>query len=240
MTGCGFGAAFGRGRHLALWANDARIACPVIESILPSAVRVAEAFDDTLPAPLFAAEEPFIAAAVGERRREFATARRCARTALAALGHPPAPLVRDESGAPRWPAGVVGSITHCDAYRAVAVAAVDEFRTLGIDAEPHGPLPDGVLRKIGSPQELAALPTDRELHWGRLLFSAKEAVYKAWFPLTHRHIAFQDVYVTIDRDGRFEAAMLVGLPVEKFSGRWTCNGAMIATAITVDAITTRW
>ena len=35
-------------------------------------------------------------------------------------------------------------------------------------------------------------------HWGRLLFSAKEAVYKAWYPLTGRWLGFEEARLTID------------------------------------------
>ena len=54
---------------------------------------------------------------------------------------------------PLWPAGVVGSITHCDGYRAAAVARATDLATVGIDAEPHEPLPDGVLAAIALPAE---------------------------------------------------------------------------------------
>lgn len=83
------------------------------------------------------------------RQREFATARSCARTALARLGVPPVPVLASPRGAPRWPAGVVGSITHCDGYRAAAVAYTRDVVSLGIDAEPDEPLPnDGTLGPI--------------------------------------------------------------------------------------------
>ncbi|WP_158717200.1 4'-phosphopantetheinyl transferase family protein [Streptomyces sp. NRRL F-4474] len=78
-------------------------------------------------------------AAVAARRREFATVRRCARQSLAALGIPPMPLLPGERGAPLWPRGTVGSMTHCLGYRAAAAARADEITALGIDAEPHQP-----------------------------------------------------------------------------------------------------
>jgi hypothetical protein len=88
-------------------------------------------------------EEELIGRAVEKRRREFGTARACARRALADLGRVPAPIVRGEKGAPVWLDGVVGSITHCAGYRGAAVAEARDVRALGIDAEPHGKLPDG-------------------------------------------------------------------------------------------------
>ena len=144
--------------------------------ILPSEVAVAEEFGDVLDVRLFPAEEAVIANAVDKRRREFSTARACARAALAKLGLPPVPIVPGLRGAPQWPPGVVGSITHCAGYRASAVARDHEVVTIGVDAEPHDRLPDRVLEAVASRGEqagLAALAAIRpDVCWDRLLFSA--------------------------------------------------------------------
>src|SRR5690242_4153856 len=94
----------------------------VIEQLLPAGVAAAEEFQDRLDAALFPAEAAQIQGAVEARRREFATGRHCARQALAALGVPATPLLSGGHREPLWPAGVVGSITHCTGYRAAAVA----------------------------------------------------------------------------------------------------------------------
>src|ERR1700690_841941 len=120
----------------------------VIEEILPPVVATGESFDDILDAPLFPEEEALLAKAVDKRRREFTTARACARAALSKLGVPAVPIVPGFRGAPQWPAGVVGSITHCDGYRACAVAHENDIVTIGLDAEPHAELPDGVLKAV--------------------------------------------------------------------------------------------
>ena len=125
----------------------------MIAEILPAAVAVAERWDDPPEAVLFPAEEAVIANAVDKRRREFTTVRHCARLAMAELGLPPVPIVPGERRAPNWPDGVVGSMTHCAGYRAAAVARRTEVLSLGIDAEPHGPLPDGVERAVTLPEE---------------------------------------------------------------------------------------
>ena len=70
---------------------------------MPPAVAVAESFGDISGARLFPEEEAVVARAVDKRRREFTTARACARTALAGLGLPAAPIGRGERGAPGWP-----------------------------------------------------------------------------------------------------------------------------------------
>ncbi len=217
----------------------------MIAGILPVGVAAVEAFDDNVAAPLFAAEEELVARAVDKRRQEFATARRCAREALAQLGHPPAPLLRGERGMPQWPIGVVGSITHCAGYRAAVAAPAGQLATVGIDAEPNQPLPNGVFGLVASPDEQAEivqlLVEHPQVRWDRLLFSAKESVYKAWFPLTQRWLDFTEARLRIDPlAGSFAAELLVdadvdGRPLTGFSGRFTTAQGLIVTAISVAA-----
>ena len=210
----------------------------MIEQILPPGVATAEAFDDDIPAPLYPEEELLVARAVPKRRREFATGRRCAREALAMLGYAPVALPSQERGAPRWPHGITGSITHCEGYRAAVAAPVTLLRSVGVDAEPHATLPEGVLESISDAGErhmVAGLSASEPgVHWDRLLFCAKEAVYKAWFPLTHRWLGFEEAVVSFDAAGRgFEARLLVPGPLPAFSGRWTVSVGLILTAVAV-------
>jgi 4'-phosphopantetheinyl transferase EntD len=216
----------------------------MIGDILPPEVAVNEAFGDVPDVVLFPAEEAVIAQAVDKRRREFATARACARAALAKLGLPPVPIVPGLRGAPQWPSGVVGSITHCAGYRASAVARDRDVVTVGLDAEPHDDLPPGVLAAVASGGEqarLAALAAVQpQVCWDRLLFSAKESVYKAWFPLTMRWLNFEDACVDFDRAARtFTARLLVDGPVVNgarltgFDGRWLARDGLILTAIVI-------
>ena len=166
-------------------------------------VECAEEFGDPPEAALFPAEEALLARAVEKRRREFATGRQCARSALGALGIGPAPILPGQGGAPQWPSGIVGSITHCAGYRAAAVARASEVVTIGLDAEPAGSLPGEVLGLVTLPDErdrLRDLARDVPgVCWDTLLFSAKESVYKAWFPLARRWLGFNDADIAIKR-----------------------------------------
>ncbi len=218
----------------------------MIEKILPAGAACAEAFTDPPDAALFPEEEALIARAVAKRRREFTTGRSCARAALAALGVAPAPLLAGERGAPRWPDGYAGSITHCAGYRAAAVARTREVATIGVDAEPDEALPGGVLDHVSLPGERARLrdlaATAPGTCWDRLLFSAKESVYKAWFPLARQWLGFEDADITIDPvAGTFTARLLVpgpvigGAPLAGFTGRWLASDGLIVTAIAVPA-----
>jgi 4'-phosphopantetheinyl transferase EntD len=213
----------------------------VIAALLPTAAASAEAFDDAAPSGLFPEEERLVEGAADPYRAAFATARACARRALAELGVDPAPILRAEGRAPRWPGGFVGSITHCDGYRAAAVARASDLAALGIDAEPAGPLRPAVLRRVASPGEIAQLDALAAAHadvaWDRLLFSAKESVFKAWSPLTGRALGFRDAALDFDPAARtFTARLLVDdAPLHAFAGRWAAGPGLVLTAVAVPA-----
>jgi 4'-phosphopantetheinyl transferase EntD len=218
----------------------------VIGDILPPPVAAEEVFgEEVIGGPLFPEEEEVIAQAVAKRRREFTTARGCARAALGRLGLPPAPILPGLRGAPQWPPGIVGSITHCAGYVAAAVARDSDILTIGLDAEPHEPLPDGVLDAIALPEEKAqviALAAARPgACWDRLLFCGKETVYKAWFPLTQRWLGFEDARIDLDPDrSSFTARLLVDGPVADgrqvtgFTGRFLVSRGLIVTSIVIE------
>ena len=215
----------------------------LLTAVLPSSVAFAETYDDPPGLEPLPEEAPLIAKAVAKRRNEFVTARHCARLALGELGLPPVAILKGDKGEPCWPAGVVGSLAHCTGFRGAVVARADDVRSVGIDAEPDGVLPAGVLDAISLPierHELAALPA--ALHWDRILFCAKEATYKAWFPLTHRWLGFEDAHITfaVDRggsSGTFESTILIdpaaehGPPLTTLAGRWSVAGGLTLTAI---------
>lgn len=216
----------------------------MIQELVPTSVVVVETFADVDGEVVFPGEEDLVAEAVECRRREFVTTRRCAREALARLGYPPAAIRRGPKREPLWPPGVVGSVTHTVNFRAVAVAYRSVLASIGIDAEPDEPLPEAVEESVITRSEhdmLVALRRDvPTLDWGRLVFSAKESIYKAWYPLTGRWLGFDDARVMIDPKGVFSAKLLVdgsrtdgGPPLTEVSGRFLAHCGLIATAVTV-------
>jgi 4'-phosphopantetheinyl transferase EntD len=218
----------------------------VIADLVPAQVAVVEKFDDSPAEELFDEERALVDKAVATRRTEFATGRGCARRALSELGFAPTPILSGHSREPLWPEGVIGSITHCAGYRAAAVARLTEVQTIGIDAEPHEPMPDGLIDIIALADErahLAALSAaDRGTRWDRLLFSAKESVYKAWFPLTGRWLGFEDALITFAPDKKtFTARILVdgstidGGVCTGFTGAWCVGRGLVVAAISVTA-----
>jgi 4'-phosphopantetheinyl transferase EntD len=221
----------------------------LMSSVLPSAgtsvenLASAELYSDPPGLAPLPEEEPLIARSVAKRRNEFITVRYCARLALGELGLPPVPILKGDKGEPCWPDGVVGSLTHCAGYRGAVVGRDGAVRSVGVDAEPHDVLPDGVLDAISLPEErteIAALSAG--VHWDRILFCAKEATYKAWFPLTKRWLGFEDAHITFDVDGSgfggtFESVILIdgdtlsGPPLTSLVGRWSVQQELVLTAI---------
>jgi 4'-phosphopantetheinyl transferase EntD len=208
----------------------------VLSSLLPAEVAAVEVFDDLEDAVLLPGEEAAVRGAVEVRRREFTTARHCAREALTQLGMPRVAIPAGGNGEPVWPPGISGSVTHCAGYRAAAVARTEAVAAIGIDAEPNAPLSGDVLSMISRPPErdmLAALPPGGAC-WDRLLFSIKEAVYKAWFPLAHRWLGFDEAQVAIDPESHaFRATLLVSGPLVAVAGRWTVRDGLVVTAVSV-------
>lgn len=217
----------------------------LMRAVLPDIADLvsAELYHDPPELVAMPEEQVLIARSVDTRRSEFVTVRHCARLALEQLGVPPAPILKGDKGEPQWPDGVVGSLTHTSGYRGAVVGRRPGVRSVGIDAEPHDVLPDGVLNAISLPierHEIGALPAD--LHWDRILFCAKEATYKAWFPLTGRWLGFEDAHIRFDVDpsgttGSFVSRILIdpvarsGPPLQQLAGRWSVAGGLALTAI---------
>lgn len=216
----------------------------MLEQLLPPPIAAVERYDDEQPVELFPEEEALLGNAVPKRRNEFGTARACARDAMRLLGVQPAAILPGPKREPLWPDGVVGSLTHCSGYRAAALAHRRDFQTIGIDAEPHAPAPDGVLGAIAIPAELDRMSglkaEDPKICWDRLLFSAKESTYKAWYPVTRRWLGFEDADITLSADGTFHSRILLpDSPVAGFDGRWLVQGDVLVTAIAVPQRETR-
>jgi 4'-phosphopantetheinyl transferase EntD len=195
----------------------------VIEQLVPPGARAAELFGDVDGRPGDAA---------GRLADQLL---RAARAGSGLRGHGPA-------GEPLWPAGFRGSITHCDGYIAVVVAAEADLPCLGVDAEPAAPLPDGVLAEIALPAELRRLARiatwDASVPWDRLLFCAKEAVYKAWYPAERSWLDFADIEVWF---GSRQLRMMVRSPAGGrvgYRGSWLSGGGLLVVAVTGRCATT--
>jgi 4'-phosphopantetheinyl transferase EntD len=188
---------------------------------------------------LFPEEQALVARAVPTRQREFAQGRDCARRALAVLGVARCPLLVGAQREPLWPSGVVGSISH-DRELSVAVAgSAGTFAGLGVDVEPDEPLTSEVAARIWSHEEAAHAGASGLLpvaNAAKLVFSAKEAVYKCQFALTQCYVGFHAVRVELG-DGTFDAQFVEAVgPLaagRRLRGRWRRACGKLLTAVWV-------
>ncbi len=213
-----------------------------IESLFPSCVRVAVATPAEEAGYLYPEEEAAVARAVEKRRQEFRAGRACARRALASLGIPAGPIPVRANRAPVWPEGVVGSITHCAGFAAAIVAHRSDMVGVGIDAETADPLKASLQRLIYTEAE-AEWARDREpppgTDWGKVIFSAKEAVYKCVGPLAGRWIGLREVTLRVDADERAftvsadPSAALEGFGMERIRGRYAVTGGLVLSGAVI-------
>jgi 4'-phosphopantetheinyl transferase EntD len=183
--------------------------------------------------PLMQDEVPAMTRAIPKRVAEFTAGREAARAAMAGLGLPQAAIPMGDNRAPLWPAGLVGSIAHMDD---LCIAAVSEnHQSLGIDVEPATPLEQDLWDTICTTGELAWLHGQPNPGLAaKMIFCAKEAIYKAQYPLTGRTLDFQDVEILLVLEpvfGSFTAHMGT-LPV---TGHLTITRHCLISAVSLRA-----
>lgn len=133
-----------------------------------------------------------------QRLLEFTTGRACAHDALELLGVPSDGIAVGPSREPLWPAGIVGSISHSGDLAVATVAPMALFRSIGVDIEPATPLDPDLQERICRPAELARLRSGPESALrAKIVFSAKESVYKCLWPLNRQFLEFSDVEVLL-------------------------------------------
>jgi 4'-phosphopantetheinyl transferase EntD len=173
------------------------------------------------------------------RADQFCAGRRCANTALRRLGHIGAEVARGNAGEPLWPRGVVGSITHGAGRCAAVVAPRDNTLIgLGIDVARHAPLADRVARRVLPGSCWPGLDIVPGIQWGAVVFSAKEAVFKAWYPLARSFLRFADAHLEVHGDGTIEVEVAraprgswVGTT---WHGRYLVDGGTVRTIVVVE------
>ncbi len=179
----------------------------VARALLPAATGVA-ATDPTQPAPALWHGEA-LPSAVATRRNEFAAGRQAARAAMAQLGQAPQPIPIGPDRAPIWPDGLNGSITHSAQLCLAAVCLTPQL--IGIDLEPAQPLDRDLWETVLLPDERAALAhTADAALTAKLIFSAKEAAYKAQYARSRTLFGFEVIHITLgasDFTARFTQAM---------------------------------
>ena len=138
---------------------------------------------------------------------------------------------------PLFPDGFVGSITHTQGFRAAVAAPYSSVRSIGIDAEPADALPEGVFDAIARASEvpqMSKLVAAGVTCPDRLLFCAKEATYKAWFPMTQRWLDFDQAEISLRADGTLISYILARpTPVPFIEGRWVIRDGYVIVSTVV-------
>jgi 4'-phosphopantetheinyl transferase EntD len=181
------------------------------------------------------------------RRKEFIAGRTLAQRCLIDLGQPPTPIGFGVAREPLWPNGVVGSIAHTGTFAAAVVwlpSVEQQSAGIGIDAEHCGRLDSDIWPTVFTPKEIVRLEQapllSRDL-MATCMFSAKEAVYKAQFPLTRRFIEFDELAIWMQPPGA-EDCRKASLRLEHdirelspfhFSVFYYCFGSFVITGAVV-------
>ena len=185
----------------------------------------AEMADAGQPVFLFPQEETLVEKAAPKRRREFALGRACAHAALEKLGYEPAAIGRSASGAPLWPKGIMGSITHTRGYAAALAGEARHFSGIGVDAERIGGVTQDLWPRLFDESErdhLLSLDGAAQREVATLIFSAKEACYKVWGGT----LGFRDIHVTPAKDSF--TAIRSG---QTLHGRYAVQDDLMLTAV---------
>jgi 4'-phosphopantetheinyl transferase EntD len=141
-------------------------------------------------------EQAWMASWSPHRQQEFATGRLCARRAASALGVELPDLLPDAEGVPAWPAELAASISHCRGVALVLVARSRYCPWLGLDLEKTNRLSERAWRKVVHPREREFV-AEVQLR-ASILFSLKEAFYKAQFPRWRMVGNFHDLALEVD------------------------------------------
>ena len=207
----------------------------VIASLFDPQVSVAVT-DPRMPQPAaFGDEAAHMTRAFPSRRNEFAAGRAASRLAMAGLGIAPCAIPAAPDRSPIWPEGIRGSISHSDTLCAAAVTDADCF--LGLDLELNTDLSPGLLSTVCSDTEIARIAGADHLRLAKLIFSAKEAAYKAQYPLSRELFGFDHMEVVLDLGTlSFEAIFVQPAgPISegvRLHGRFDAVDGHLVTAVT--------
>ena len=189
-------------------------------------------------------EEEKISASFGssKRRAEFSLGRYCARRALSKFELESVPILRNtESREPYWPKSVRGSITHSEGFAAAAVGLAKDVSGIGIDLESLSRVVDFNIRKhvcVEKEREfIESLTAEQAKRYLRIIFSAKESIFKCFFPISQTYLSFQDAAIIID-EKKFEFSFVLskacfGITSAGFqhSGRFSIKDDLLLTSI---------
>lgn len=137
-----------------------------------------------------------------ERRQlQHLAGRECAIAALREIEVSAVRIPTESSGAPLWPPGVVGSISHHEMCCCAVVARNCTVAGLGIDVIFDDDIQPDLWPFVLTAREasrLSSLSRDKAALVAGIIFAAKEAYYKCVFPLSAHWLDFADVEIAVD------------------------------------------
>jgi 4'-phosphopantetheinyl transferase EntD len=218
-----------------------------LRGLFPPGIVAAEFRGSASAAVLLPEELACVASAAPRRVSEFAAGRLCARRALREFGIADSPLLPAADRQPLWPAGIVGSISHTAGWCVAAVADARAFGAIGVDVEAVGDVIVDIWPAVFLESErrrLATLADAERAVASTLIFSAKEAFYKAQFALVGERLDFHDVLIEFggpcDDGNRFSVVpqrplVLAAKTAVAFTGRYRRDGGHVAAAFAIPA-----
>ncbi len=218
------------------------LAAELTKSVFARNVAIAARDPRQMPDTMDPSEDHAVSGAVPRRRAEFHAGRAAARAGMVALGLPPRPVPSDLDRAPIWPEGVVGSISHCRSVCVAALGHTKDWASIGVDLEEDTPLAGDLVPIVCGAAEQSWLRTQNPAERGimaKLIFCAKEATYKAQYPLTGALFGFDHLEVRIDHEtARFNARFLAdagGIRAGTvMNGRYAHAAGVLVTGMALD------
>jgi len=185
------------------------------------------------PGELFPEERAATEGWAPHRLAQFALGRACARRALGRLGVAAVPILFDREGAPAWPSGTVGSISHKRQNCMIAVGSASLFDGVGVDLEVDFVEQDEneiVRRVCPTPRERSQVVAFQATCQspGTLFLAAKEAFFKLQFPISRARLDWDQVEVTFHPRNAFTVCAPESMIVAGTEGIFQVTGGWIA------------
>lgn len=177
-----------------------------------------------------------LASAAQVRKEDYVAGRLCAFKASSLLGLSLTKLPTHSDRTPIWPQNLCGSISHSKKLAVSCVSSTDHYFSLGIDAEELLDDHIDISEQVANSNELSLVENKLGL---TVLFSAKEALYKAIYPIVKSFVDFKEVEMTaIDFAKKtFEikalSENLLKLGLNHFQGSFQLIDNTIVTLITI-------
>ena len=138
------------------------------------------------------------------RKEHYRSGRICAGEVLSKLGTLGQPVLRDpQTREPLWPEGISGAITHSGKWAAAAAGKTSDVSGIGIDLEDlERQVNSRISRHVCIPEEQKWLQECGEdfLEQNlKIIFSAKESIFKAFFPYTRTYLHFHDARILMEQ-----------------------------------------